>query len=261
MFDLGATPPADWEPIPDGVLAELGPLPGEHERPGPGPDAFVAEACARELGTDTLALVTARVIEAKVLRCAHRQDLTAFRAGLRRWLARVGPGFPARARAARAAVGVVVDLPTLLGLREHPAEIPGVGALPAEVARELLAAGAPLRRLVTDPVDGHLLDYGRRTYPVPPALSDYLANCHVRAACPHSTAAAVEADMEHNRPYERGGSTSVANPTPVDRRWHRAKTHGRWRYRKDRNGVVVWTSPSGLSCRIDPYDYRMGPSG
>lgn len=41
---------------------------------------------------------------------------------------------------------IVVDLPTVLGMREHPAEIPDVGAIPADVARWLLADGAPLRQ-------------------------------------------------------------------------------------------------------------------
>ncbi|ROP26790.1 HNH endonuclease signature motif containing protein, partial [Pseudokineococcus lusitanus] len=63
-----------------------------------------------------------------------------------------------------------VSLPTLLGLDDEQAWLAGHGAVPADVARELLAAGHPFRRVLTDPftgkvlgVDGHLhhLDTGK----------------------------------------------------------------------------------------------------
>jgi len=56
-----------------------------------------------------------------------------------------------------------VSLPTLLGLDDEPAWLAGHGAVPADVARELLAAGHSYRRILTDPwtgkvlgIDGHL---------------------------------------------------------------------------------------------------------
>jgi Domain of unknown function (DUF222) len=157
-------------------------------------------------------------------------------------------------------VNVVIELPTLLGLNNHPAEIPGVGPLPADAARWLLADGAPLRRLVTDPMTGHLLDYGQTTYTVPPALADYLIAKNVCSASPHSSVDARIADMEHNTPHDQGGATDPINVTPVDRRWHRAKTHGDWTYTKNTDtDVVTWTSPHGLTCRVEPHDYRLGP--
>jgi hypothetical protein len=156
-------------------------------------------------------------------------------------------------------VHVTVDLLTLLGLRNHPAEIPGIGAVPADVARWLLADGAPLRRLIIDPMTGHLLDYGQQTYLVPPALADYLIAKNIRSAAPHSNVDSRASDMEHNIPHDQGGPTNPINNTPVDRRWHRAKTHGDWTYVKHDDGTIIWTSPTGLTCQIDPYDYRAGP--
>jgi hypothetical protein len=156
-------------------------------------------------------------------------------------------------------VNVTIDLATLLGLRQHPAEIPGIGPLPADAARWLLADGAPLRRLVTDPLTGYLLDYATTTYTVPPALADYLIAKNVTSAAPHSTVDARTTDMEHNIPYHQGGTTDRINTTPVERRWHRAKTHGHWTYQKHTDGVIIWTSPTGLTYQIDPYDYRLGP--
>jgi hypothetical protein len=40
---------------------------------------------------------------------------------------------------------------------------------------------------------------------------------------------------------------------------HRAKTRGDWTYQKHPDGTIIWTSPTGLTCQIDPYDYRLGP--
>jgi hypothetical protein len=79
-------------------------------------------------------------------------------------------------------LNITIDLASLLGLRNHPAEIPGVGPLPADVARWLLADGAPFRRLVIDPVDGRLLDYGRDTYTVSADLADLLIAKNVSSA-------------------------------------------------------------------------------
>src|SRR6266511_96609 len=61
----------------------------------------------------------------------------------------------------------------LMGLTEHGAELAGYGPIPAQVARELAADGT-WRRLLTDPVSGHLLDYGRTTYRPPAALADFI---------------------------------------------------------------------------------------
>jgi hypothetical protein len=292
----------------------------------------LAQAQALSDATAHMDVGLARAVEAKMLRFAHRQDLSLFRAGLRRWVAKLDPDFAARARAARTevevshtagedgtgvlylhgpleittaihmaltayaaktkdtlggtvaqrklaglrdwaetdltapdtprhhgrlpTVTVTIDLPTLLGLANHPAQIPGIGPLPPDAARWLVADGAPLRRLVTDPLTGHLLDYGRTTYRVPPDLADYLIAKNVTSAAPHSTVDARHTDMEHNIPYDHGGPTNTINCTPVDRRWHRPKTLGHWRYHKHDNDTITWTSPTGLTCQIDPYDYR-----
>jgi hypothetical protein len=81
----------------------------------------------------------------------------------------------------QARVDVVVDLPTLLGLAERAGELAGCGAgevpVSADAIRELIAdprIAVSLRRLVTDPVTGHLLDCDRRSYQVPDALRAFL---------------------------------------------------------------------------------------
>ncbi|HVU62321.1 MAG TPA: DUF222 domain-containing protein [Mycobacteriales bacterium] len=277
----------------------------------------------------------AQEIEQRLLKFAHRQDLTKFKASLQRWLARLDPDFVKRAKDARAevivehhdlgdgvgelfirgplertaiidlamrsyataakpvlggtaagrklaglvqwaedylsspkaprrhgrafTVNVTFDAQTMFGLTQHPAEIPGYGMVPAQAAIELLANGSPLRRLIIDDVDGHLLHYGTKTYLVPPPLSDHLIALHGMSAAPHSNVPAADCDMEHNIPFQRGGTTDPDNNTPVDRRWHRGKTHAGWTYVKNSDGSVTWTSPAGLTEIVYPHDYRLGP--
>jgi hypothetical protein len=131
--------------------------------------------------------------------------------------------------------------------------------IPVGAAIALLADGSPLRRLITDPDDGHLLNYGRKTYLVPPPLSDFLIALHQTSAGLHSNVPAADCDMEHNVPHGGGGATAPENNTPIDRRWHRAKTHAGWTYVKKPDGSITWTSPHGLSETVYPHDYRLGP--
>jgi Domain of unknown function (DUF222) len=301
-------------------------------------DGQISERQARHLSEETshLDIEIAQELEAKVLKFSHRQDFTAFKLSVRRWLSKLDPNFVARATAARKdcvvehtagddgtgslfirgpleitteismaltayaaktkpelggtaaqrklaglrdmaeqylgspdcpkhhgrlpVLNITTDLPTVLGMRDNPAEIPGVGAIPADVVRWLLADGAPLRRLIIDPENGQLLDYGRKTYVVPPALADLLIAKHVTSAGPHSRIDATGCDIDHNKAWDNGGATNPINNTPVDRRWHRAKTHANWTYTKNPDtGVITWRSPTGLTCEIHPYDYRAGP--
>lgn len=99
-----------------------------------------------------------------------------------------------------------------------------------------------------------MLDDGTKTNVVPPALADFLIAKNNKSASPHSNVESAGCDMEHNIPHQAGDPTDPDNNAPVDRRWHRAKTHGDWTYDKDRRtGVVTWISPtSGLNHRTDP---------
>ncbi|HVS69361.1 MAG TPA: hypothetical protein VHE56_12470, partial [Mycobacteriales bacterium] len=79
------------------------------------------------------------------------------------------------------------------------------------------------------------------------------------SAAPHSRVPAADCDMEHLIPHQQHGTTDPNNNTPIDRRWHRAKTHTDWTYQKNPDQSVTWTSPHGLTETIHPHDYRLGP--
>ncbi|BEP14530.1 hypothetical protein acdb102_28410 [Acidothermaceae bacterium B102] len=82
------------------------------------------------------------------------------------------PNHPGQPITPKKLVQVLIDLPTLLRLRDHDGELLGYGHLPAEVIREL-TDNAAWQRLVYDPADGHLLDAGTTIHDFP-QLSTYL---------------------------------------------------------------------------------------
>src|SRR4051812_30983686 len=155
-------------------------------------------------------------------------------------------------------VNVTADLPTFLGLTNHAGEILGTDAMiPAQAIRDLLP-DAQLRRLITDPMTGELLDYGRTTYRFPNDLAAYEIFKWVTSTGPGSTVPADRGDIDHGKPWDDGGETDRANGNPVNRQWHRAKTLGGWTVIQTEHGWT-WRSPHGLTSTTTPHDYRLGP--
>ncbi|WP_162606730.1 HNH endonuclease signature motif containing protein, partial [Jiangella asiatica] len=109
---------------------------------------------------------------------------------------------------------------------------------------------ATLRRLVTDPVDGRLLDYGHTTYQPPQALVDFIIARDRTCRFPTSDTPAPACDLDHRVPYHDGGTTSEHNLQPLARRFHLDKTLHGWRLDSPEPGVLVWTSPAGRTYRV-----------
>ncbi len=155
----------------------------------------------------------------------------------------------------RAEIQVTVDLPTLLGLAEHPAELEGYGPLPPSVAPALAGDGR-WRRLVTDPVTGHTLDYGTRVYAPPQDLRDYVTARDRTCVFPGCARPARRCDLDHGHPHAEGGATSSQNMRALCRRHHRLKTHHGWNIQAGPNATTIWTSPTGHVYRTQPPDQR-----
>jgi hypothetical protein len=72
-------------------------------------------------------------------------------------------------------------------------------------------------------------------------------------------------DLDHIDTYvpldEGGlpGQTSPANLAPLCRRHHRAKTFGRFSYRRLGDGSYAWTLPTGHTATTDPLTPRPTP--
>lgn len=152
-------------------------------------------------------------------------------------------------------VQVMIDLPTLAHLADHPGELVGYGPIPAVLAREL-AVGGGWRRLVTDPVDGHLLDYGTTVYRPPQPLADYIDARDRTCRVPGCAQPAPLCDHDHALAFEKGGHTSSDNCWALCRRHHRMKTVGRWKVEPGKGGNAVLITATGLRYNLHPPDQR-----
>lgn len=152
-------------------------------------------------------------------------------------------------------VRVVVPLTTLMGGEggpggdldgaHDPAVLEGYGPIAASIAHALAADG-PWARMVTDPVDGTVLEVSRERYEPRAAMADL-----VRARepeCVHLTCgvSSDRCDLHHRIPWPIG-PTSVRNLDPGCRRDHLLVTHGGWTYAVDGRGRRTWTTPTGLT--------------
>ncbi len=169
------------------------------------------------------------------------------------------PGDPTTPATPKVSVGLLISLPTLLGLRNDTAELVGYGPLPAEMARELTEAmtgDVEFRRMVYDPVDGHLLDYAQDVYRPPKQLDDYRKARDRVCRFPGSSRSAYHSDGDHTIPFGRGGRTSSDDIISLSRSPHRAKTHGHFRTSQDPDGTLHWITPLGRRYTTKPWDYR-----
>jgi hypothetical protein len=168
----------------------------------------------------------------------------------------------------RAHVNLTIDLATLLGLRDAmddgiaagQVDLAGNGPACATLVRDLLAnpdCAVTLRRLVTDPITGHLLDYGRRTYAIPRALRDYITARDKACRFPGCNRRADHCQIDHAKAWNDGGHTSPANLGALCTRHHQLKTHAGWDITDSRpDGSCTWTSPQGRR-----YDHHPPPIG
>ena len=62
---------------------------------------------------------------------------------------------------------------------------------------------------------------------------------------PHAVNLSRRMQIDHTLPHGAGGPTALANAAPLGQRHHRIATHGRWRRRQPRSGLVVWQTPHG----------------
>ncbi len=149
------------------------------------------------------------------------------------------------------AVQVIVPISMLLGLGDsQPAELAGYGPIPAETARRLAGYGT-WRRLLTDPVSGAVLDYGRTRYEPPPDLVDHVVARDRTCRWPGCERPAADCDLDHTIAYPYG-PTAVGNLGPFCEHHHIGKHHSRWKVRQPEPGRFEWTSPTGHTYTITP---------
>ena len=121
-------------------------------------------------------------------------------------------------------VQLVIDLDTLRLEADRACLLDGQ-PVPAQIGREIAGYASAFRRLVTDPLTGHLLDYGRTTYlPAPLRTFTFARDGGCRApGCTSTRPRRLQ--MDHADPYP-GGPSDPANTGAVCLPHHQLKTSG-----------------------------------
>ncbi|AUI61806.1 HNH endonuclease signature motif containing protein [Amycolatopsis sp. BJA-103] len=148
----------------------------------------------------------------------------------------------------RAEVFLYMDLFTYLGVNDDPAELAGHGHLPATLAREI-ATGADtvLRRIITDPLSGQVLDLGRDRYRPSAGQGEFVRVRDRECRRPGCHRPAQACDLDHSVPWEFGGHTDAADLIDLCRRDHRLKDEPGWIYHLASDGTFTITTPTGQS--------------
>ncbi|TDE92699.1 HNH endonuclease [Occultella glacieicola] len=142
----------------------------------------------------------------------------------------------------RAQILIRVPLSTLMG-GDLPADVEGLGPIPADVARAF-AAGGQWRRLVTDPITDRVIDYGTTRYIPPQNMADRIKENEPHCTAPGCSATARMTELDHRIPFPLG-PTSDDNLDPKCRRCHLLKTHGDFEDEVDAHGNRFWRTPTG----------------
>jgi hypothetical protein len=144
----------------------------------------------------------------------------------------------------RGMVDMRVDLTTLACLDEKAAEIPGMGAVIADVARKVAdrQKKAEWRVVVTDD-NGQVVDIVTTARRPTSALSRYIEATQPTCSFMGCRMPAVDCDLDHLLPWKDGGETSSRNGGPKCRHDHILRDHG-WLDRYE-NGRDTWISPMG----------------
>ncbi|MDF2443398.1 MAG: hypothetical protein JWR01_1601, partial [Subtercola sp.] len=179
------------------------------------------------------------------------------------------PGAP---QGVRAHVRVTVPLLTLLGGggggsaggggsgagdEAGPAVLEGYGPIDRLTALELTRSAPAFYRVLTDPVTGIALSYGRERYRAPAALDELIRTVHSECTFPLSCTSAVTADLDHTDAFADGGETRFGNLSPLCASHHKVKHHTAWKVEQHPGagavaGPLVWTSPAGFVYTVEP---------
>lgn len=156
---------------------------------------------------------------------------------------------------APALVNVVVNVETLLGLSHEPGQLEGYGPICAEQTRRIARTHAARWRFLLTSSDGTPVEASQRTY-TPRAAVKRLAQLKFPTCTfPHCRMPADRCDLDHGRPFHKGGPTSVSNLGPICRMHHNGKSFGDWAFKR-LGDTILWTSnQTGRTYATGPIRY------
>lgn len=145
----------------------------------------------------------------------------------------------------RATVHLTIPVLTLLGQGEQSAMLDELGPIDIVTASRIASHVPSIRPILTDPVTGAMLRYGRKTRRVPADLAGWLRIRDGRCRFPGCEKRAANSDIDHTVACDDDGCTDHDNLAHLCRHHHRLKHNTAWRMWQRADGVIRWRSPAG----------------
>ncbi len=143
-----------------------------------------------------------------------------------------------------AAITLVVELETLIGLADNPAEIPGYGPVIAEIARKtgLDNTNGQWDFITRD--QGQPIATGTLRRRPTQAMKRRIRAQYPTCVHPGCRQPAHNTDIDHTIPWATHGKTRHGNLAPLCEHHHQLKDQG-WQYTIQPDQTITWTSPLG----------------
>ncbi len=145
----------------------------------------------------------------------------------------------------RAVVDIRVDLATLIGTDDNPAEIPGFGPVIADIARKVVEEqeDAEWRYSVVGE-NGQIVSTGTTQRRPTAAQTRGVHAAYPTCVFPGCPMPAIDCDLDHPEAWADGGPTTEDNLAPLCRHDHIVRHNG-WKLERLSNGTHRWTSRLG----------------
>ncbi|TCC11984.1 HNH endonuclease signature motif containing protein [Kribbella soli] len=143
-------------------------------------------------------------------------------------------------------IEVLIPVTTLLGVDDDPCDLTGYGPVPADMARRIAGDGT-WRRLLTDPVNGSVLEASTHRHDPGALVTETLLARHPVCAWPGCNRASRECDRDHATPFKQSGRTSLTGLVPYCEYHHVIKDTPAWGWKSTAHpdGSVTLTAPTG----------------
>ena len=150
----------------------------------------------------------------------------------------------------RTNVNLTVDLATLIGWNDNPAELAGYGPVIADIARQTLtnltrSSDGTWQYTVTDPDTSRPIASGITRRRPTVAQQRTVTTANPTCIFPGCRMPSIQSDLDHRRPWSENGPTTIENLVPLCRHDHRLKHDHGWQHQPLPNGNHQWTSPLG----------------
>jgi hypothetical protein len=150
-------------------------------------------------------------------------------------------------------IEVRVDATTLMGHDDKPGTMSGYGPVSAEHARELAGdQNSKWYRVLTDPLTGMVVDYGRIRYRPTVPLRGLVNARDQRCCAPDCYVPASQSEFDHTTPYRKPEGKTAYDSAGAACGFHNDLKEHSWTVQQPTPGYFVWVSPIGRTYDSTP---------